>query len=552
MTRWHSRDDNGPTAKIYDARSKAASSRFPRLRPAPPPMSATGRAARPRLRPASARIAGHPGNVKTTQKHCKVKRHGKCVKKKTQEAARTAPIPMSELRVSAKVKSRTGISVMQVRRLRRRHAGDLRRARRAGGGPARRSNPSPRPARPPRPAGTPISKRPSRSTAPGEPESAENVIFNAPAGRLRQHQRDHQVHQRRLRPGPVPVQLPGRADHDPRQLQRQPELPARHRADLSTSSRGEDETARFSFIVPILDIPISIPVTVRTAADYGLRFTVSDITQLTPLAGADLTFWGFPALGEHNAERFPKGSPGDPAGCPDLADTGCIAGIRPTSSIAASARSPTTRRSAPGGPLVDRPSKSRPTRTRAIPRAKTSSYPAITECEKEIFKPVLQATADHRTRPTPPRASTSSSAPPSSRASPPRPSEIKIGDRHPAARLHDQPRRRRRPERLHRRRGQLRLRGPGRLPRQLQDRHLRDRLADPRRTPDRLDLHRRTEARRPVPPVHDRLGLRDQRQADRLDQARSPDRPADRLLRRPARRSRSKTSSCTSSPANAA
>ena len=56
----------------------------------------------------------------------------------------------------------------------------------------------------------------------------------------------------------------------------------------------------------------------------------------------------------------------------------------------------------------------------------------------------------------------------------------------------------------------------------------------PQRAARRLRLHRRTEARRPVPPLHDRLGLRHQRQAGRLGQARPRNRPADRLLRRPA------------------
>ena len=67
--------------------------------------------------------------------------------------------------------------------------------------------------------------------------------------------------------------------------------------------------------MPVLQIPINIPVTVRTGDDYGLRFTVSNISQLTPLAGADLTIWGYPAADEHDAQRFAKGSPGAPAGC---------------------------------------------------------------------------------------------------------------------------------------------------------------------------------------------------------------------------------------------
>ena len=79
-----------------------------------------------------------------------------------------------------------------------------------------------------------------------------------------------------------------------------------------------DNTALFAFIVPKLGIPISIPVAVRTASDYGLRFTVSQITQNAPLAGARLQFWGFPADNSHENERFATGSPGHPAGCPDV------------------------------------------------------------------------------------------------------------------------------------------------------------------------------------------------------------------------------------------
>jgi hypothetical protein len=83
------------------------------------------------------------------------------------------------------------------------------------------------------------------------------------------------------------------------------------------------QVAQFAFIVPGLNIPINIPVSVRTADDYGLRFTVSNISQKTPLAAANLIFWGFPLEASHDSERFPKGSPGNPAGCPGLATSGC-------------------------------------------------------------------------------------------------------------------------------------------------------------------------------------------------------------------------------------
>ena len=74
--------------------------------------------------------------------------------------------------------------------------------------------------------------------------------------------------------------------------------------------------------MPILDIPIQIPVAVRTGSDYGLRFTVPNSPRSTPLAAADLTFWGFPAAADpHIRSAFPKARPANPAGCPELADT---------------------------------------------------------------------------------------------------------------------------------------------------------------------------------------------------------------------------------------
>ncbi len=150
-----------------------------------------------------------------------------------------------------------------------------------------------------------------------------------------------------------------------------------------------DETALFSFIAPTLNVPVSIPVAVRTASDYGLRFTVSELTQLAPLAAADLAFWGFPAESTHDAQRFPKGSPGNPAGCPGLADTTCIpkpveAGITVQ-------------------PMINNPSictedllavsiEVRTYQDPGDPSTASSTYPASTGCYKMTFKPVLLAT----------------------------------------------------------------------------------------------------------------------------------------------------------------
>jgi len=149
-----------------------------------------------------------------------------------------------------------------------------------------------------------------------------------------------------------------------------------------------EETARFIFIVPILNIPISIPVAVRTGGDYGLRFTVANITQLTPLSSARLTFWGFPADQIHGEQRFAKGSPGAPAGCAILADTSCI--------------SVPTRANIPNKPLTDNPTSCTGEPLETTLEVQTyqdpgtvssahSSYPPITGCLDETFNPVLEA-----------------------------------------------------------------------------------------------------------------------------------------------------------------
>ncbi len=152
------------------------------------------------------------------------------------------------------------------------------------------------------------------------------------------------------------------------------------------ASQNEDQTALFAFVEPILGIPINIPVAVRTGGDYGLRFSVSGISQVTPLAGADLTFWGYPALPSHDGQRFPKGTPGSPPGCPEVADTSCLTSA---TSASISVR-----------PLVDAPSVcaaelpvSLDVETYQDPGVfsdKTATVPATTECRRPSFKPVVQ------------------------------------------------------------------------------------------------------------------------------------------------------------------
>ncbi len=148
------------------------------------------------------------------------------------------------------------------------------------------------------------------------------------------------------------------------------------------------QTALFAFIAPILNIPIDIPVAVRTAGDYGLRFTVQGIPQLMPLSTADMTFWGFPAQESHDAQRFPKGSLTDPAGCAGAAGTTCL--THPTPAGIAAHPLTDNPTSCSGQDLVTTLGVQTYQDPEGLSESK-SSYPAITGCEKQTFAPVLYA-----------------------------------------------------------------------------------------------------------------------------------------------------------------
>jgi hypothetical protein len=222
---------------------------------------------------------------------------------------------------------------------------------------------------------------------PGAPESARNVIFNAPEGLFGNPNAITQCASADFALAQCPpdtqaglITVYANSEGNPDKLL--------GTAPIFSMIPGEEQTALFAFITPGLGIPINIPVAVRTGSDYGLRFTVSEITQATPLAGANLTFWGFPAEEAHDSERFAKGSPGHPAGCLGEADTGCI--------------EKSLKSTLPEQPLTDNPTicTGQPLVTSlevqtyqdpTHPTVKEGSYPATTDCDKEVFKPVLFA-----------------------------------------------------------------------------------------------------------------------------------------------------------------
>jgi hypothetical protein len=156
----------------------------------------------------------------------------------------------------------------------------------------------------------------------------------------------------------------------------------------SLTPGSTSETALFAFVVPIVNIPITIPVTVRSGSDFGLTFTVRGITQQVPLASADIRVWGIPAEPEHNVERFQVGSPGNPPGCPLIPTASCIRAPYPESGQASL-------------PLTDNPSvcTANPLKVKLFVRTyqdsgnasgKEAEIPATTGCERNRFDPVLE------------------------------------------------------------------------------------------------------------------------------------------------------------------
>jgi hypothetical protein len=221
--------------------------------------------------------------------------------------------------------------------------------------------------------------------SPGAPETAQNVAFNAPAGVFgnvnaitRCTSSDFSLE--KCPPSSQAGLITIRANYAGQSANLLGTAPI---FDLAP---GPNQPALFAFIVPTLDIPIEIPLTLRTSSDYGLRFTIANLSQLTPLAGAALTFWAFPAATAHDSQRFAKGSPGNPAGCPGIQDTSCIGSpVSAEIPVHPLTDNPTT---CTGQPLTS----ALEVQTYQDPGAvskKTSSYPETTGCEREVFKPVL-------------------------------------------------------------------------------------------------------------------------------------------------------------------
>src|SRR5262249_53333279 len=158
---------------------------------------------------------------------------------------------------------------------------------------------------------------------PGEPEAASEVILNLPEGLFGNPNAITRCTSADFALAQCPVETQAGLITIHANYLGDPDYLLGTAPVYDVEPQAGEETARFAFYAPSINIPISIPVEVRTGSDYGLRTRVAGISQLIPLAGVELAIWGFPAAGSHNSQRFGKGSPGAPSGCPGLADASC-------------------------------------------------------------------------------------------------------------------------------------------------------------------------------------------------------------------------------------
>jgi hypothetical protein len=222
---------------------------------------------------------------------------------------------------------------------------------------------------------------------PGDPQAAEDVEINFPEGLFGNPQAiavcrsaDFALNQCPGASQAGIITILANYESDPNYLLGTAPL-------YNMEARGGFETARLAFVAPTVGVAINVPITVRTGSDYGLKMTVSGITQEIPFAGADITIWGFPADPVHDVDRFHVGSPGSPPGCPGLATTSCIL-------------TPYVGAGIPVKPYTDNPTVCTGQPLTATLRVKTyqdpanpvqeqASYPPTTHCEKQVFDPVL-------------------------------------------------------------------------------------------------------------------------------------------------------------------
>jgi hypothetical protein len=156
---------------------------------------------------------------------------------------------------------------------------------------------------------------------------------------------------------------------------------------------GEEEAARLAFVVPTVNVPVIVPIYVRTDKNYSLQLSIATISQNVALSTAQLMIWGFPADSIHNSDRFSAGKPGSPPGCPGSTSTSCLEAPFPAAGevVRPFIDNPSTCTGAPLPVSVEVTTYQDPT-----PSYTEASYPETIGCENQKFDPVFNLALTNR------------------------------------------------------------------------------------------------------------------------------------------------------------
>lgn len=140
--------------------------------------------------------------------------------------------------------------------------------------------------------------------------------------------------------------------------------------------------AVLGFTIPTVDKRVFVPVALDTETS-SLELELEDLPQSVPIASVQLSVWGAPASVTHDGDRFPRGSAGNPPGCPGLEDTSCL-GSPYSSNLPVM---PFTLDPAPCDGADESGLSVRTYEDPDTPSFATAKFPSRTGCDQDSFNP---------------------------------------------------------------------------------------------------------------------------------------------------------------------
>lgn len=152
--------------------------------------------------------------------------------------------------------------------------------------------------------------------------------------------------------------------------------------------RARGEVANFGFTV--LAVPLNIKISLRSDGDYGVRATMTNISQAIPVTGTKLILWGTPADPSHDPQRGGKfdcfADVDDPSCAGPGVAGGFSAGVEPKPFL--------TNPTLCGPPVDTKLTVSSWEDRTATSSAVSTTSTGPTECNKLNFEPTIDATPD--------------------------------------------------------------------------------------------------------------------------------------------------------------